>query len=121
MHECRNCQPVDIGGTREDREGEEEEEREEEGGEEEEEEEEGEGFERERSEVYVRVGQYNKLMNKNSYNMDSDYRYTNLHKIYFSIIQKSIQILCMFLFLLRTVLVLDLRIQERVDKQDLCV
>ncbi len=73
MHESRNWQPGDIGGTREDREGEEEEEREEEGVEEEEEE--GEGFERERSEVYVRVGQYNKLMNKNSYNMDSDYRY----------------------------------------------
>ena len=38
-----------------------------------EEEEEGEGFERERSEVYVRVEEYNKFMNK-KYNMDTDYR-----------------------------------------------
>ena len=37
------------------------------------EEEEGEGFERERSEVYVRVEEYNKFMNK-KHNMDTDYR-----------------------------------------------
>ena len=42
------------------------------------EEEEGEGFERERSEVYVRVGQYSRFMNKSRNNMDSDYRYTIL-------------------------------------------
>ena len=63
-----------TGGSREEREEEEEERGEEEG----EEEEEGEGFERERSEVYVRVGEYNQLMNKNNYNMDSDYRYKEL-------------------------------------------
>ena len=52
---------------------EEREERVERDGSEEEEEEEGEGFERERSEVYVRVEDYNKFMNK-KHNMDTDYR-----------------------------------------------